>query len=64
MMESIRRDDYGCYDFREPNVFPPCPETGEYSLWLPSDAPESFSCEPYVDAAFTSTAPDAGAAEP
>jgi hypothetical protein len=59
--EALEPDDYGCYDFGEPNVFPSCPETGQYSLWFPSDAPAAFSCEPYVDDVFiVLTAPDAG----
>jgi hypothetical protein len=59
---SIPSDYFGCYDFSEPNVIPPCPATGQYSLWLPSDAPEAFRCEPYADDFFISLpAPDAGA---
>lgn len=60
--ESISSDYFGCYEFSEPNVIPPCPATGEYSLWLPSDAPAAFTCEPYVDDFFAmSIPPDAGA---
>lgn len=62
--EALPPDDYGCYDFREPNVFPPCPATGQYSLWLPGDAPDAFTCEPYLDDVFIgATAPDAGAVD-
>lgn len=62
-VESIQREGDRCYGFSEPNVFPLCPDTGQYSLWLPSDAPEAFTCEAYVEDVFgVSSTPDAGAA--
>ena len=61
--ESIKPEGDRCYGFSEPNVFPLCPDTGQYSLWLPSDAAEAFTCEAYVDDVFiVSSTPDAGAA--
>jgi hypothetical protein len=62
-VESIQREGDRCYGFSQPNVFPLCPDTAEYSLWLPSDAPEAFTCEAYVEDVFiASSTPDAGAA--
>lgn len=61
--ESVQADAYGCYPFGEPNAFPACPDSGRYSLWLPSDAPDAFTCQPYVDDFFPAPppqAPDAG----
>jgi hypothetical protein len=60
-VDAIGPDAWACYDFTEPNVVLPCPDSGRYSLWLPGDAPDGFRCEPYVDDFFAAPAPpDAG----
>lgn len=62
--ESIRPSfDPGCFDLFQPNLYLLCPPTGQYSLWLPGDVPNGFSCEPYVDpySVLLAPPPDAGA---
>lgn len=51
-----------CLGNYQPNLFLLCPASGQYSLWLPGDAPDGFTCEPYVDPfnAILSNPPDAG----
>ena len=47
-----------CYSTYQPNLFLICPPSGQYSLWLPSPAPDNFTCDAYVSDAFVA-APDA-----
>jgi hypothetical protein len=63
--ESVPSDNSGCFPSFPPNLYLQCPATGTYSFWLPSEAAEGFSCEPYSDAEFFGVppAPDAGVPE-
>lgn len=63
---SIRRESQPpCLLNSQPNLYLTCPASGQYSVWLASDAADAFRCEPYVfgafDAVSTEPPPDAGA---
>ena len=63
---SSSASDGSCYFYGEANASLICPATGQYSLWVPSDASDGFSCKPYFFELEPPTlVPDAGApAEP